>query len=341
MAEVITEMIVPGTYIEVKDEALIRAGAVSVGNVGILGTAEQGTNNEVVILSSFSDAKNTFGETGNLVKGLELVFNNGARNVYAVKLENSSIPSYATGLEKLQNKNVHIIVTPGAEADSIAATLATHCEVAENSGKERIGVIGSATIGAVPENDRLIYVAPGIKSFDMAKGEVVDLPGSFAACAVAGLLASLPAHNSPTNKNISVEGVTREYTYSEIQEWINRRILVLERRNGSIKIVKGITTDKGAWKQITTRRIVDYAKFGIRQGSDPYIGRLNNDRVRKSLKGTLDGFLSTMKQDEMLTEYSLDVTATRDDEIEGRCIVTTTLKPTFSIDYIKVIMYLG
>ena len=119
------------------------------------------------------------------------------------------------------------------------------------------------------------------------------------------------------------------------------RVLALERKNGSVKVVKGITTDKGAWKQITTRRIVDYAKFGVRQGSQPYIGRLNNDRVRKSLKATLDGFLATMKQDEMLTEYTLEVTATRDDEIEGRCIVTMTLQPTFSIDYIKVIMYLA
>jgi hypothetical protein len=341
MAEVITEMIVPGTYIEVKDEALIRAGAVSVGNVGILGTADKGPNYTVEILSSFSDAKDKLGESGSLVKGLELVFSNGARNVYAVKIENDNIPSYANGLDNLLNRNVHIIVTPGAEASAIATTLNAHCEVAENNGRDRIGILGSSTIGSVPENDRLVYVVPGIKVFDRAEGKIVDLPGSYAACAVAGLIASLPSHHSPTNKNISVEGVTREYTYSEIQECIKRRVLVLERKNGSVKVVKGITTDKGAWKQITTRRIVDYAKAGVRQGANPYIGRLNNDRVRKALKATLDGFLSGMKQNEMLTEYSLEVTATRDDEIEGRCIVTTTLKPTFSIDYIRVIMYLG
>ena len=40
------------------------------------------------------------------------------------------------------------------------------------------------------------------------------------------------------------------------------------------RIVKGVTTDDGAFKQITTRRIVDYAKEGIRMGSMPYIGRL-------------------------------------------------------------------
>jgi len=344
MAEVITEMILPGTYIEVRPEALIRAGAVSVGNVGIVGTAEKGTDYAVEIVSSFSEAKEKFGEVSpdfTLVRGLQLVFNNGGRNVYAVKIENSFIPSYATGLDRLLNEDVHIIVTPGAEASDILSTLITHCETAENNQRERIGIVGSSIRGAVPNDDRIVYVVPGIKVYDPIENRLVDLPGSYAACAVAGLISSLPCHHSPTNKTISVEGLTREYSYSELQDLIKNRVLALEKRNGSFRVVKGITTNDGAWKQITTRRIVDYAKFGVRQGSLPYIGRLNNDRVRKALKGTLDGFLSTMKQDEMLTEYTLDVTASRDDEIEGRCIVTMTLKPTFSIDYIKVIMYLG
>ena len=40
MAEVITEMVLPGVYVEVKAEGLIRAGAVSVGNIGMVGTAK-------------------------------------------------------------------------------------------------------------------------------------------------------------------------------------------------------------------------------------------------------------------------------------------------------------
>lgn len=33
------EMILPGTYIEVRDEGLISAGRISTGNIGIVGTA--------------------------------------------------------------------------------------------------------------------------------------------------------------------------------------------------------------------------------------------------------------------------------------------------------------
>ena len=52
--------------------------------------------------------------------------------------------------------------------------------------------------------------------------------------------------------------------------------------------------------------------MGIRMGSLQYIGRLNNERVRKALRGTLDGFLTTMVLDEALVGYELAVTATRD-----------------------------
>ncbi len=111
-------------------------------------------------------------------------------------------------------------------------------------------------------------------------------------------------------------------------------------KNLGIRALKGITTDTGAFRQISVRRIVDYAKAGVRIGANPYIGRLNNSRVRAALKATLDGFLAGMVLDEMLTAYTLDVSATRAQEISGQAIVTMTLQPTFSIDYIKVIMNL-
>ena len=89
------------------------------------------------------------------------------------------------------------------------------------------------------------------------------------------------------------------------------------RRKLGHQVVRGITTDTGAFRQISVRRTVDYAKAGVRLGADPYIGKLNNARVRAALKATLDGFLSQMVLDEMLTGYELDVSATRAQEIDG------------------------
>ncbi|HYH79687.1 MAG TPA: phage tail sheath C-terminal domain-containing protein, partial [Longimicrobium sp.] len=157
---------------------------------------------------------------------------------------------------------------------------------------------------------------------------------------IAGMMSARSPHQSLTNKVVAVAGVWPKPTSAQLELMVQNRVLALEERNG-VRVVKGITTDDGAFRQITTRRIVDYAKFGVRSASQPFIGLLNNDRVRKALSGSINGFLASMVDDEMLTAYELSVTATRDEEIRGIARVTMTVKPTFSIDYIKVTMFLG
>jgi len=62
--------------------------------------------------------------------------------------------------------------------------------------------------------------------------------------------------------------------------------------------------------------------------------------VRAALQGAIDGFLTTMVQDESLIDYTLQVTATRQDEINGRAIVNALIRPTFSIDFVAVTLVL-
>ena len=156
---------------------------------------------------------------------------------------------------------------------------------------------------------------------------------------MAGKLSTLAPHVSLTNKDVAADGLTTEYSRAEQKNLLQNRVMVLHKHFG-IRALKGISTDTGAFKQISVRRIVDFAKAGVRKGSNPYIGKLNNIRVRSALKATLDGFLSSMVLDEMLTEYNLEVSATRAQEINGIALVSLTLKPTFSIDFVKVIMTL-
>lgn len=265
----------------------------------------------------------------------------------------ASTPDYQDGIALFEGQDVNFVLAAG-QGTEIASVLTGHCELMENNGRERIALMGDNLGDDVTEitghlsaisDDRLIFVAPGIKAVDAAASAAqrarveVTLPGAYAAAAVAGLLASLPVHYSPTNKTLSIVGLEQEFLRPELKQLVQGRVLALEKKNG-FRVVRGITTDTSAFQQITTRRIVDYAKMGIRMGSLQYIGRLNNERVRKALRGTLDGFLTTMVLDEALVGYELAVTATRQDEIAGRCLVTVFLRPTFSIDYIKVTMFL-
>lgn len=480
MSEAITEMILPGTYIEVRSEGLIGVGGISTGNIGVVGTASRGPVGEAVILGNYQEALDTFGPYDafpangtdahlTLTRTLEQVFRGGGSTVYAVRVANlavgvtmramswavnsaavadpllftltavspgtwanaivaaftaasgglpptltltlgrsresfsgatageifdavnessrlvratglaaasratavaavvaasggniggpDGIPATTTelaaGLALLATEPVNIVVAAGFAASTAAGTVLAHLEATENDGRERLAVMGAssdvpATLVSndvsAASNARLILVAPGIVANDASRAGQPDpsvrLPAPYAAALVAGRLATLAPHISLTNKDLAADDLTRHYTRAEQKNLLNNRVMLITRGFG-IRALKGITTDTGAFRQISVRRIVDYAKAGVRLGANPYIGRLNNSRVRAALKATLDGFLSGMVLDEMLVGYELDVSATRAQEINGQAIVTMTLQPTFSIDFIKVIMNLS
>ena len=97
MSEAIGEMILPGTYIEVRAEGLIGVGGISTGNIGVVGTANRGPLNSVVILGSYSEALDTFGSYDRwpgtvttpaltLTRTLEQIFKGGGSTVYAVRV---------------------------------------------------------------------------------------------------------------------------------------------------------------------------------------------------------------------------------------------------------------
>lgn len=367
------EQIIPGTYVQVRAEALISAGGVSSGNVGIVGTAKKGTD-EKHILSDYATALDKYGDYDaykegkgqlNLTRGIELLFRSGARTVYAYAVAAAAAPAkdkFTAGFQELLKDDVNILVAPELSTADAISVLGV-VDTAETQGKDAIAVIGidgeeAADIAKqVTSNKRFVMTTPGIVAFDAAAKAAakaagktdpnaqydVPLSGRYSAAAVAGLLSSLAPQSSPTNKVLSGVGkLVKRFSYGETKDLVKGGVLVLEERRG-VRVVRGLTTEaseNGPFSQITTRRITDFAKAGIRQVSNPFIGRLNNERIRKALYGALDGFLASMLQDESLTNYKLEVTATRQDEIAGRAIVNVLMQPTFSIDYIRVTLLL-
>ncbi len=463
MSETITEMILPGTYIDVRAEGLIGVGGISTGTLGVVGTASRGTLSQVFVISSYSEALDLFGpydawpvaasDQANaltLTRTIEQLFRGGASTVYAVRVgdfagspptmtwsiddaagsvltlgasspgtwanaivvafnatdktlqvalgqqkeihdastagqlaaaitadsrllvvapapaDAAKVPTKVTpgtavgsngekagggtavagGLALLEPETVNILVVGGIGAKDAKAGVLAHLEATENDGKERMAVLGvsddrfnNLSPDDSVSNARVMLVAPGIKADDATLKARVALPAAYAAALVAGRLSTLGVHVSLTNKDVAAAALTQRYSRGQQKNLLGRQMLVLRDELG-IRVLKGITTDTGAFRQISVRRIVDYAKAGVRIGANPYIGRLNNVRVRAALKATLDGFLSQMVLDEMLVGYTLDVSATRTQEINGQAIVTMTLQPTFSIDFVKVIMNL-
>ncbi len=258
--------------------------------------------------------------------------------------------NYPGGLNVLLNAEAHIIVAAGQD-DSFGNTLHKHCQQASTDAikHDRIAVVGSKLAASTDtirghnlDSDRVIFVAPGIQALDSAAVPPVEvtLPGAYTAAAIAGLIASFDPEVSLTNKSVGADELEKHYTPAELAQLLQSRVLVLEKRQG-FRVVRGITTSSGsAFSQITTRRIVDYAKFGVRSAANPFIGLLNNERVRAALRSSINAFLAEMVNDEMLVSYELAVSATREEERQGICRVVMTLRPVFSIDFIKVTMFL-
>jgi tail sheath protein len=249
---------------------------------------------------------------------------------------------YAAALEAISNRIVNIVVLAGQDANTMGSVLLDHLKATEETDFERIGVIGVAGrtvaefLGHNIANDRVILVAPGIQ---LADGST--LPPAYTSAAVAGMISSLPVQTSLTNKPINLPGIALNANRGEQTQLIQRDVLTIVVKEG-LRVLKGVTSEGVGepYSAIPTRRIVDYAKYGVRSAANPYIGRLNNSRVRAALKATLDAFLTGMVQDEALTGYLLDVTATRAQEIAGQVSVVMTIQPVFSIDFIRVVMTL-
>ncbi len=355
MAEtfVSANLILPGTYIRVNSEGLIGVRGISAGNIGIVGQTTAGAAGTTRTLSTASEAEEFFGAASviasgggrlNLTAQIGELYRNGARTVFARGVTDASDQTAMTAaFNELIKDDVQILVAPQMDTAGALAVIPPVVESAENNNQDLICVIGAdgadaSTIeGQAQTNDRIILAAPGYAVFNpTAPDTPVVLPGNYIAGPVAALVSSLAPHVSPTNKVlVGVGDLAQRFSYAERAGLVQNRILALEQRNGT-RVVRGLTTDDGGFSQVTTRRIVDFAKAGTRQVSNAFVGRLNNERVRAALHSALDGFLTTMLVDEQLTDYRLEVTATRQDEINGRAIVNMLLQPTFSIDFVAV-----
>jgi hypothetical protein len=274
--------------------------------------------------------------------GVDAYFGTGV-NVPGSNGAEAGRDEYTLGLEALADRLVNIVVLAGQDAGTMGSALLGHLNSTEQTDYERIGVIGAPGestadfLGHSMADERVILVAPGLRD---PSGTI--LPPAYTAAAVAGLISSVPVQTSLTNKTLNVSGLSTRFNRGEQGQLIRRNVLAVIERDG-FRVLKGITTEgEGApFSAIPTRRIVDYAKYGVRSAANPYIGRLNNVRVRAALQSTLDAFLTRMVEDEALTGYELQVTATRAQEIAGEVSVVMTLQPTFSIEFIRVVMNLS
>jgi len=215
----VSELIVPGVFVRVRAEGLIRAGGISTGNIGIVGTASNLADGQTIILSDYDGARNSFGEydayangagTLNLVRSLQLIYQNGGRTVYARGLAaNADRQAFEDGFAELLKDDINIVLAPELSYTDAVAVFGSLLENAENDGKDLIAIVGNQLgdssmadfLSAVPNNDRIIVATPGVVAYDAAANQNVSLGGNYTAAAVAGSLAHWPLSRAPPIKH--------------------------------------------------------------------------------------------------------------------------------------------
>ncbi|HET6233024.1 MAG TPA: hypothetical protein VFE05_23305, partial [Longimicrobiaceae bacterium] len=129
------EMILPGVYIEVRPEGLIVPGQISVGTVGVVGTAAKGPVGVATLVGSYADAVRRFGgydawrggthDELTLVRALQLVFTHGATTVYAVRVAGGSSASASITLASATGNTAKLTArTPGEWANDLTVNVA-------------------------------------------------------------------------------------------------------------------------------------------------------------------------------------------------------------------------
>ena len=281
----------PGVY-SVYDASSVTSAGRAAKRIGVAALAVKGTANAVVTLTGYSTGVDVFGEDEAGAPGmstlLKLLFANGASTVYAVRTgEAADLEAYQAAFAALESYDVQVMVCDSSEVN-IQKALKTAVETASAARGERIGVIGGSgdtaaqlvTRAAAVNSERMVLVGP-----DMKDENGTELPGVFAAAAVAGAIACGSDPAMPLNgaELYGIGGLQSVYSDNDIDLLVQGGVTPLEDVGGVVSPVRGITTRTktgsaadATWRELTTILIADDVIPSVRSALRSKFARAKN-----------------------------------------------------------------
>lgn len=296
---------IPGIYSDIDASAALKSLSANDYVIGIVaqGTADDTTlqlTNKAYAPTSFEDAKLKYGSNSKIIEIMNAAIDNGGKKFIVVRTQvTAGNPDYSAALAVLELEEAVDIVVTDAMNSTHFTTIKTHVATASANRKERTAVVGVdvgtdlATVktnSAAINSNRVFIAYPN--PLDASGNEV---PGYIAAAAIAGQLA---AEADPSMPMTGVElfgfyGLSKKLRDSEMEQLIDSGVIPLETRNGSIRIVRCITTyTKNAqgvtditWQEATTIRVSDYVFKDMREGLALKFSRSKQNKyTRDSIK---------------------------------------------------------
>ncbi|HKJ67556.1 MAG TPA: phage tail sheath C-terminal domain-containing protein, partial [bacterium] len=210
-----------------------------------------------------------------------------------------------------------------------------HCDSASEAAKNRIG-IGNVPAAIQSDPAEIISMAGTFNS----ERFILVAPNGVAG-AVAGLIGGLDFYQSPTFKTLTgVTSLAVDYSNSTLRRLLVGNVLPVDYLEGKgFIIIKGIDTTGG---QISVTRIADRAVRRVKAISDQFIGTLNTEDGRNTLRQQIISFLTQWEKDGALVPstdgqdpaFLVDVYSSQTDFAQGIVRVDIAVRPVRAIDYI-------
>lgn len=281
----------PGVYSSYEVSSVVSANAARK-TVGVAAAAAKGETGQVVLLTSYAQGVEVFGEDAEGVPGmaalLKLLFANGAFGVKAVAVAAADgTPDYEAAFALLNEEDVEIIICDSADA-AVHALLRTAVESASNARRERIAVVGGAgeTVAQMIahaqgiNSERVVLVGPDVVTDGGETRSAV-----FAAAAVAGAIACSADASTPINgaQLAGIAGVAQRFSDNDIDLLVRGGVTPLECVGGVCSPVRGITTrtktgsaEDATWRELTTILVVDDVIPAVRSALRARFSRSKN-----------------------------------------------------------------
>ena len=329
----------PGVYTDYSISGIVRGGAGQGSAAGLAATAEKGEAG-VVAVTDYAAAVEAFGG-GNLAALVKVLLKNGASVVYCRKVDEGDYEAAFAALMGVSEIRYMVCDSREAEVHNKLLDAIAH---ADEKSKYRIGIVESdgesveALTGAAKtlNSERMVLVS---------HREAGGTPGS-AAAAVCGVLAGESDPALPLNGAV-LSGFTKplggNFSDADLARLIQGGVTPLETVNGSVSVVRGITTrtttgnaEDAAWREINTILIVDTLLPAIREALRADFARAKNTAqtrgaIRTRTMIELENFLSR----EIIDGYD-NVTVTPSEDDSTVCVVSFSFSVAHGLNVIEL-----
>ena len=214
----------------------------------------------------------------------------------------SNVSDWIKTLGLLEKENIQIIATTSTNK-SVQNLIASHCvEMSATENRmERTCFIGgelgisddeACTIAKGYNSKYVSFVADGIDAVNPLTGVVEKLSGSYLACKLAGLEASLAVSEPLTNKDVNVLGFYVTRKKSSIEKLIANGVLCVNvTQDNRFAVIRAVTTYQSDDLMSCERSMVRedlYMNCDLRNrfaGSIGSVGDIGEDEITSVLKG--------------------------------------------------------